>query len=83
MTEQRLPSGSGILGVVPVLVLAAQPAYTQGVQTTAVWLNPTLSSLEVLLETISNASILVQSSSTGKSFSAEISNAKHSQLSAG
>jgi len=76
MTKQRPPSVLGILGVLPVLALAAQPANGEVAQIPTVWPNLTPSSLEVLIETVSGASTLIQPSSSGQSLIAEITNAQ-------
>lgn len=76
MTELKSRNTLGILGALPALVLAAQPAYAQVAQITAVQLNPTPTGLEVLLETAAGASTLVRSYQSGDQLIAEISNAQ-------
>lgn len=76
MTELKSRNTLGILGALPALVLAAQPAYAQVAQITAVRLNATPTGLEVLLETTAAASTLVRSYPSGAQLIAEISNAQ-------
>jgi iron complex outermembrane receptor protein len=59
-----------------VAVLIAQPAWAQVAQVTAVQLNSTSSSLEILLSTAGGATTLVQSSRSQQRFVAEITNAQ-------
>ncbi len=55
-------------------LLATQPAWADTVQVTGVRLNPTVSGVEVILETPSNTSPRVLASSFGRTFSANLIN---------
>ena len=74
MRQPQLLNCSWITGA--IAVLAAQPAWAQTAQVTAVQLSSTPNGLEILLETTGGASTLVQSSGAGQRFVAEITNAQ-------
>jgi len=58
------------------VLLATQPAWADTVQVTGVRLNPTVSGVEVILQTPSNTSPRVLASSFGRTFSANLINAQ-------